>query len=180
MLYFSAVNTLSTFLARSRCRAFYTFLSAALVIGLLCGCGSQPSKIGEMPSLDLKNYQGESIKIDGKSGDVILLVFWATWCGPCLMKIPALVKLQETYKGKKFRVISINVDDADGDKALPIMKSYGVNYPVLIGSESVMEKFGGIQALPTSFIIGADGIVKEKIQGLLPESELESRILAFL
>ena len=117
----------------------------------------------------LKNYSGETFTLAGEDKDVTLLVFWATWCRPCLMEMPSLVKLHDKYRDRKFRVVSINVDDHEGQKVKSISRDYGINYPVLIGNEEVMKQFGGVQALPTSFLIGRDGRIREKLQGLYPE-----------
>jgi hypothetical protein len=75
------------------------------------------------------------------------------------------------------RVVAVNVDDPEGAKAVPIAERFGVNYPMLIGDENTGRRFGGVWALPTSFIIGRDGKVKEKLQGLYPPELLESKVV---
>jgi len=144
------------------------------------GCEDKRPRSGEAPILHLKTYAGENFTLDGKDAQATLIVFWATWCGPCLMEIPSLITLNRKYQHRRFRVVAINVDDAQGGKARPILKRYGVDYPVLIGDEATMQSFGGVEALPTSFLVGSDGILRDKIRGLLPEAELERRILKLL
>ncbi len=156
------------------------FLMGAVVAALICsGCQDKP-RPGEVPTLSLKSYSGETYTVSPKDHQVTLLVFWATWCEPCVMEIPSLVALQGKYRGRGLRVLSVNMDDADGSKAKPIMDHFGLNYPVVIGSDETGNKMGGLWALPTSFIIGRDGILKDKIVGLQPEDVLESKILAQL
>ena len=126
--------------------------------------------------VSLKSYSGETFTMAGDDRDVTLLVFWATWCQPCLMEMPSLVKLQGKYKDRNFRVVSINVDDPEGKKVRSIARDYGINYHVLVGNEDIMKQFGGVQALPTSFLIGRDGRIREKLQGLYPEAHLEKMV----
>ncbi len=157
-----------------------TFFSISLALALTLGCQDKRPRSGEAPILTLKTYAGETMVVDGKDAKATLLVFWATWCGPCIMEMPSLIALNAKLKDRGFRVISINVDDPTGNKALPILKREGVDYPVLIGDEEDMKTYGGIEALPTSFLISSDGILRDKIRGLLPEEELERRILSLL
>jgi thiol-disulfide isomerase/thioredoxin len=154
------------------------FLSAGL-LGL-GGCGENRGISGKVPPLTLQTYAGESYTLDEEGKDVTLLVFWATWCQPCLMEIPSLNKLHEKYRDRRFRVLAINVDDPDGGKVKAISGNYGIKYPVLVGSEDTMRQFGGVTALPTSFLIGRDGKIKDKMQGLVPEDDLERRVLEAL
>ncbi|MDB5105769.1 MAG: hypothetical protein JWP91_3458 [Fibrobacteres bacterium] len=149
------------------------------VMGLLAGfalfssCQEKRPITGKVPTVALKSYSGETFTLAGDDKDVTLLVFWATWCQPCLMEMPTLVKLHEKYRDRNFRVVSINVDDPEGQKVKSIARDFGINYPVLIGNEDIMKQFGGITALPTSFLIGRDGRIREKLQGLYPEEQLE-------
>jgi len=160
-------------------KLFLSLLTLAGLCFLGTGCQHKP-RPGEVPTLSLKTYSGETFTVSPEDTQVTLLVFWATWCEPCVMEIPTLVSLQEKYRGRGFRVVAINMDDADGSKAQPIMEHFGVNYPVLVGSDEVGNKLGGLWGLPTSFLIGRDGILKDKIVGLAPDGELESKILALL
>lgn len=147
----------------------------------MSGCGRESKGIsGQIPSLTLKTYQGENFTLEGQGKDATLLVFWATWCGPCMMEVPSLVELQEKYHGKNFRIVSINLDDPEGEKVKGIVAAYKINYTVLLGSDETSRQFGGVNALPTSFLVGRDGKIKEKVQGLLPEDELEDKIKKLL
>jgi thiol-disulfide isomerase/thioredoxin len=159
---------------------FLSFLPILLTTLLITGCDEKRPRSGEAPVFSLKTYTGESFTVDAKESRATLIVFWATWCGPCLMEIPTLIALNEKYKSKNFRVIAINVDDAEGNKARPILQRYGVNYPVLIGDDKITARFGGVKALPTSFLIDSQGILRDVLQGLYPEEEIEKRILSLL
>jgi thiol-disulfide isomerase/thioredoxin len=150
---------------------------AAVILCLgFAGCKEDRPISGKAPMVSLKSYSGETFTMAGDDKEVTLLVFWATWCQPCLMEMPSLVKLQGKYKDRNFRVVSINVDDPEGKKVRAIARDYGINYHVLVGNEDIMKQFGGVQALPTSFLIGRDGRIREKLQGLYPEAHLEKMV----
>ena len=161
-------------------RYFASGIALILSLLLLLGCQEKRPISGKVPKVALKSYSGETFTLGGEDKNVTLLVFWATWCQPCLMEVPALMKLHQKYQDRNFRVVSINVDDPEGQKVKAITRDFGINYPVLIGNEDVMKQFGGIVALPTSFLIGKDGRIREKLQGLHPEDELESMVLQAL
>ena len=153
-----------------------------LLLLLLYGCGEDRKPIsGRIPAITLDTFAGEPFTLAAEKMDATLLVFWASWCGPCIMEIPALVQLHGKYRTQAFQVVSINVDEPGAlPKAKALAAQYGINYPVLIGTQETMKQFGGVQALPTSFLIGKDGRIREKLMGLRSEQELESKLLALL
>lgn len=157
-------------------------LLSITLAGFLAACGEDRRPIsGQIPSVTLETFSGESFTLEPARKDATLLVFWASWCGPCIMEIPALIQLHEKYRGRSFQVVSINVDDPSGlAQAKDLAGKYGINYPVLVGSQETMRQFGGINALPTSFLIGKDGRIREKLTGLRSERELEGKILEIL
>ncbi len=159
-----------------------SIMGTALLAGglLLLGCQDKHPISGKVPTIAFKSYSGESLTLAGDDQFVTLLVFWATWCQPCLMEIPGLIKLHQKYQGQKFRVLGVNVDDAEGGKVKTISRDLGVNYPLLIGNDDIMKQFGGVQALPTAFLIGKDGRILEKFQGLQREEDLERKVTAAL
>ena len=161
-------------------RVFHSRIAIAGALFLLSACGESHRKIsGSVPALTLKSYSGQSFALNGP-GDVTLIVFWATWCQPCLMEIPSLMHLHEKYRTRNFRVLAINVDDPEGGTVKTISANFGINYPLLVGSEDTMKQFGGVNALPTSFLVDREGKIKEKLQGVLPEAELERMVLQVL
>jgi len=94
-----------------------------------------------------------------------VLNFWATWCGPCRAEVPDLVELQKRYP-EQLQVIGLVVDDDDQDAIKKFAAKYGVNYPLAIADDDVRLQYGGIPALPTSFILDAEGRVVQKHEGL--------------
>jgi thiol-disulfide isomerase/thioredoxin len=131
------------------------------------------------PVFAVKGMDGNTVSLEAARGKVILLNFWATWCGPCRMEVPDLVELQNKYKGR-LQVIGLVVDDPDEAAVRTFAKTYGVNYPVAMATDEMRVQFGGVPALPTSFIIDAQGRVVQKHIGLRDPVLYEMEIRALL
>ncbi|QOJ30268.1 MAG: TlpA family protein disulfide reductase [Ignavibacteriales bacterium] len=126
------------------------------------------------PDFSLKDLNGKVVKLSDFKNKIIIIDFWATWCGPCRKGIPDLVSLQKTY-GKDVVIIGITVDD-DLAEVPPFAQKYGINYPVLYADRKVIKDYGGIDAIPTSFIVDKKGNIVDKHVGLIPKSEYEKKI----
>lgn len=117
------------------------------------------------PAFELKTLEGKPLSLAEYKGKVILLNFWATWCGPCRAEIPDLVELQNKYKDQ-FQIIGLVVDDDDEEAVKKFVADSDINYPVALASDAVRLEYGGIVALPTSFVLDAEGRVVQKHEGL--------------
>ena len=141
-----------------------------------------PLAVGKPAPLDftLKDMNGVDVKLASFKGKVILLNFWATWCGPCRAEIPSLVELQEQY-GDDLVVLGFSVDDP-AEKLKPYATEYKMNYPVLVGKdrEDVQDAFGPLFGIPVSVIIGRDGIIAKKHSGIATKEQFEREIKALL
>jgi cytochrome c biogenesis protein CcmG/thiol:disulfide interchange protein DsbE len=129
------------------------------------------------PDFKLTGLDGKPITLAGSKGKVILLNFWATWCGPCRAEIPDLVELQNKYKDR-LQILGLVVDDDDQDAIKEFAEKFGINYPVAIAGNDIRFQYGGIAALPTSFVLDAEGRIVQKHEGLrdplLYETEIRS------
>ena len=130
------------------------------------------------PDFKLTALDGKPITLAALQGKVVLLNFWATWCGPCRAEIPDLVALQERYDGR-LQIIGLNVDDEEAD-IQQYVKETKINYPVAMTSNEVRRQFGGIPALPTSFVLDTEGRVVQKHVGLWNPAVYETEIRALL
>jgi len=128
----------------------------------------------------LKDMNGADVKLASFKGKVILLNFWATWCGPCKAEIPSLVELQQQY-GKDLVILGVSVDDPV-EKMRPYAAQYKINYPLLVGDgrEDVQDAFGPLAGIPVSVIIGRDGRIAKKHSGIATKSQFEREIKALL
>jgi thiol-disulfide isomerase/thioredoxin len=131
------------------------------------------------PDFKLDGLDGKPLSLAEWRGKVILLNFWATWCGPCRAEIPDLIELQSKYKDR-LQIIGLTVDDDDADLIKKVVEHTGINYPVAMASPEVRFKYGGIAALPTSFMLNVEGRVVQKHEGLRDPVLYELEIRALL
>jgi len=129
------------------------------------------------PEFNLTGLDGKPVTLADSKGKVILLNFWATWCGPCRAEIPDLVELQNKYKGR-LQILGLVVDDDDQDAIKEFAEKFGINYPVALATNDIRLQYGGIAALPTSFVLDGEGRIVQKHEGLrdpvLYETEIRS------
>jgi thiol-disulfide isomerase/thioredoxin len=128
------------------------------------------------PDFSLEQLDGKTMRLSDLRGKAVLLNFWATWCGPCKIEMPWFVELQNQYASQGLQIVGVAMDDASKEDIGKFAKDMGVNYPILIGKESVGDQYGGVPALPESFLIGRDGKIVDKIIGLRGKAEIEDAI----
>jgi thiol-disulfide isomerase/thioredoxin len=172
---------------RDRCLALVlSGLFAALVLLPLAGSALAQLPVirfvrdpDPAPEFKLKEFSGKEVTLESSRGKVILLNFWATWCGPCRAEIPELIALQNRYKDR-LQIIGLVVDDDDEDEIRKVISSEGINYPVALVDPETRFAYGGIAALPTVFVINADGRVVQKHVGLFDPALYETEVRALL
>lgn len=123
---------------------------------------------------ELKTLDGKVVKLSDYRGKTVILDFWATWCAPCRKGIPDLIELQNEHKD--IQVIGISVDQNPQEVVPDFVKEFKINYPILISESIVLEKYGGIDAIPTTFVISKEGKIVSKYVGLVPKSYYENDI----
>jgi cytochrome c biogenesis protein CcmG/thiol:disulfide interchange protein DsbE len=131
------------------------------------------------PDFKLTGLDGKPVTLADSHGKVILLNFWATWCGPCRAEIPDLVELQNKYKDQ-LQILGLVVDDDDQDAIKEFTEKFGINYPVAIATNDIRMQYGGIVALPTSFVLDSEGRIVQKHEGLRDPVLYETEIRALL
>jgi thiol-disulfide isomerase/thioredoxin len=141
------------------------------------------SAVGKPARLDftLKDMSGVDVKLASFKGKVILLNFWATWCGPCKVEIPDLVSLQDEYKDDLV-VLGVLVQDDMNDAIAPFAREYKINYPLLDGNnrEDVELAYGPFYGIPSSVIVGRDGRIAMKHAGIRTREQFEREIVALV
>jgi cytochrome c biogenesis protein CcmG/thiol:disulfide interchange protein DsbE len=130
------------------------------------------------PDFKVKDLDGKDLSLEAYKGKVILLNFWATWCGPCRAEIPSLIELQSKYKDR-LQIIGMDVDD-DENTVRDVVKEEIINYPVALATVPVRLAYGGIGALPTVFVINTEGGVVQKHVGLFNPVLYETEVRALL
>jgi thiol-disulfide isomerase/thioredoxin len=122
------------------------------------------------PDFELPGLDGKNLKLSDLRGKAVLLNFWATYCGPCKIEMPWFVELQKEYGPRGFQIVGVAMDDASTEDIAKFAKEMGVNYPILLGRESVGQSYGGIGVLPTTFFVDRDGKLIAREFGLQSRS----------
>lgn len=131
------------------------------------------------PEFRLADVEGNEVALSNFKGKVVVINFWATWCAPCREEIPGFIKLQRAY-GDQLVIVGISMD-LDGPSVVPqFVESFGMNYPVLYGDETVSRAYGDITAIPISFILDRNLIVRRVHIGYRPYSQFEQDIESLL
>jgi len=137
------------------------------------------------PEVTFKDLDGKDAMLAQYKGKVVLVNFWATWCDPCFVEIPWLIEMQQKYEAKGFTVLGIAMDEEGKSAVVPFLakerfnvngQKLPMNYPIVIGSDEVADKFGGLLGYPTSFLISRDGKIVKRVQGLISYEELTKAI----
>jgi cytochrome c biogenesis protein CcmG/thiol:disulfide interchange protein DsbE len=131
------------------------------------------------PDFTLADLDGNDVSLSDFEGKVIILDFWATWCGPCVVEIPYFIKMQEEFAEQGFTMLGISVDE-DRDVVPQFVEEHGINYPVLMADGVVQGLYGGVNAIPTTLVIDREGIVRRYYVGTQPEPVFRSDVMALL
>ncbi len=133
-----------------------------------------------VPPFLVRDINGGVVSTAEWHGKVVFLNFWATWCPPCREEIPELVELQSRYKDR-LQVIGISMDDPeDVGRVKRFSEKEGVNYPIVMASREILMEYGGVPALPTSFVVNTDGKIVQKHVGLYPTFVYETELRSLL
>ncbi len=142
--------------------------------------GTAQMKSGVAPDFTLQSLDGKTVRLSDFRGKPVVLNFWATWCGPCKIEMPWFVDLQKEYGPAGLQFLGVAMDEASPKDIAEFAESMKVNYPILIGKESVGDAYGGVQFLPETFFIDRDGKVVDKAFGLKGRGEIEDAIKKIL
>jgi len=150
---------------------------ASLEEGVACAADAKPANL----NFTMKDLDGKDVALSSFKGKVVLLNFWATWCGPCKAEIPMFVEFQKQYASQGFTVVGYSVDD-EAPKARAFANEFKMNYPILLGlgREDVQDAFGPMWGIPVSVMIDRSGKICQKHVGLPSRGDLEKEIKALL
>jgi peroxiredoxin len=143
----------------------------------ICDASAKPAPL----NFTLKDVHNRDVKLSDFKGKVLVIDFWATWCGPCKLEIPGFVNLQAKYGSQGLQMVGISVDDKP-EQLKPFVAEFKMNYPVLQGldHDEVQDAFGPIWGIPVTVVIGRDGNICRKHPGMTSREAIEREIKSLL
>ena len=147
-------------------------LLASLALSVLAASSLAASGLAGQPAPDfaLKSSTGENLRLSEYRGDVVMINFWATWCGPCRQEMPLLDELYSRYQRVGFNLLGVNIDD-DSSRAMNMIAELGVSFPVLFDSHKEVSKLYDVDAMPVTVLVDREGNVRYIHEGYKPGYE---------
>jgi peroxiredoxin len=151
-------------------------------MAIFCAAAMQDAASSKpAPDFRLKDLSGKQVKLSDYRGKVVVINFWATWCAPCRSEVPDLVRLRELYHDRGLEVIGISLDDEeDREEVVKFVKSFKVNYPVVMGDLEVFRAYGQIDSIPVTFVIDKRGAIRYHHIGMITFDEVEGQVKSLL
>lgn len=137
------------------------------------------SQSAEAPDFTLTTLTGDVVSRESLRGQVVLVNFWATWCPPCRVEMPGFQQVYDARKADGFTILGISTD-ARRDGVAAYLQEHDITYPVAMAANSVGAKFGGVQTLPTSFLIDREGRIRYEVRGIFSETALSQAVARLL
>jgi cytochrome c biogenesis protein CcmG/thiol:disulfide interchange protein DsbE len=162
------------------------FYVGIILVGILliCGCDGQDKSASLIsqaaPDFALEDLNGHVYHLTDFKGRVVLLNFFATWCGPCRQEIPHLLKLRQKFGDQGVEIIGVSLDHQVDEVLRPFIQRYGITYPVLLGTRKVVLDYGGIRGIPTTFVIDHNGAISDYFAGMPPSYLMEESVTKLL
>ena len=136
--------------------------------------------IGPAPSWKLKDVDGKVVTSDQFNGKVVVVDFWATWCPPCKEEIPGYIELVKKYGKDGLVIVGVSLDQGGPEVVKAFAAKAKVNYQLVMGDDEIAAAFGGMEAIPTTFLIDRNGKIRDRKVGAEPAADYEKKIRALL
>lgn len=153
-----------------------------LALAWSTGCGAEQGALSRSaaPDFTVSTLNGQKIQLSALKGKVILLDFWATWCPPCRAEIPHFNELYAAYHGKGLEIVGLALDQNGPADVVAFVQQQSVSYPIAMGTSAIVEAYGGVRGIPTTFLIDPQGRIAKKYVGYQEKQVFEKEIQALL
>jgi peroxiredoxin len=157
-------------------RSYWSKLHLAFAIGLFALASQIPLFGNAAPAWELKDVNGNAVKLSDFKGKVVILDFWATWCPPCRAEIPHFVELQDKYGKQGLVIVGISLDEGGSGVVSSFVKANKMNYPIVMGNLDIAQQYGATDGIPTTFVIDRKGNIVSTHLGFTDPGTFESEI----
>ena len=148
-----------------------------LLVALVAGSALAQSKA---PNFKATAVDGSVVELAKLKGKVVVVNYWATWCGPCRQEIPGFVEVYKEYKAKGLEIVGVSLDDNGWEAVKPYLAKISIPYPVVLPDEVLTSSYGSIQAIPTTFFVDKKGNIVDKHVGYMDKAAFTKRIQKLL
>lgn len=162
---------------------FFLLAAAAVILLSACGDGNGPqgsTASRRAPDFALRDLRGGVVHLNDLRGKVVIVNFFATWCSPCRQEVPEFIHLRKKFYDDGLEIVGISLDMEGAAVLNPFVRHFRIPYPLLIGTRDVVTDYGGIEGVPTSFVVDRKGFIVKRIIGLVPRRTLEETIKELL
>lgn len=135
---------------------------------------------GAAPAFSVRTLAGAEFDLEDRRGEVVLVNFWATWCPPCRLEMPGFQAVYEDYRDRGFTVVGLATDIGGKGPVQQFVSANGITYPVAMASDEIRRLYGGVDALPQSFVVDRQGRVRKAVAGVFSESSLRKLVQELL
>ena len=155
-------------------------LFALIIVGVLMFAFGGYAVAKPAPNFSLKTADGKVVELKQLAGKVVVVNFWATWCGPCRAEIPGMLEVYGKYRAKGLEIVGVSLDQQGFSVVTPFVQRMKIDYPVVVGDGSLVAAYGNFQAIPTTFIVDRKGNIVGEHTGSMTKDQFEKIVKPLL